>query len=117
MKKLITLLIILIPFCELKAQNKHYEFTVVKPESDINVFFDLEYMVVGNPYGAQFTTEHKDRKYRFSFSHGTVARNNEYLVLWPKKAGNGVISIYEFVHKEYFLVKEIPIAIIDIKGQ
>ncbi|MBW6483399.1 MAG: hypothetical protein K0B10_10105 [Vicingaceae bacterium] len=114
MKKIIILLIILIAFCELKAQNKHYEFTVVKPESDINVILDTDYMIVKENYAAQFTQTDKNRKYRFSFTHGTIEQKDKLIYIFPNKTGEGSIIIYEVVGKDNVLVKEI---IIDIYNE
>lgn len=109
MKKIIALLIILIALGELKAQNKHYEFTVVKPESNINVVLDTDYMIVKENYAAQFTQADKNRKYRFSFTHGTIEKKDKLIYIFPNKTGEGSIIIYEVVGKENILVKEITI--------
>ena len=110
MKKLITLLIILIAFCELKAQNKQYEFIVEKQDVGVDIIID-EYFVVGWKRELKFTTKNKNKKYRFTFTHGTIEQKDKLIYVVPNKTGEGIIKVYEVVGKENKLIKEITIDI------
>ena len=109
MKKIITLLVILIAFCELKAQNKQLEFNVEKPNSDINLTFEEDYMINKRKSVLQFTAKQKHKKYRFTFTHGTIEQKDAMLYVVPNKTGEGIIKVYEVNGKKNSLVKEMTI--------
>lgn len=101
MKKIITLLVILIAFCELKAQNKQLEFTVEKSDVGVDIIID-EYLVVGWKRELKFTIKNKNKQYRFTFTHGTIEQKNQVLLLNPNKTGEGIIEVYELIEKSIY---------------
>ena len=112
MKKIITLLIILIALGELKAQNKQYEFNVEKPDIGVDIIID-ENLVVEWKYELKLITKYKNKKYRFTFTHGTIEQKNQLLLLNPNKTGEGIIKIYELIEKKYLLVKEVVVDVFE----
>lgn len=113
MKKIIVLLITLVAFGELKAQNKQLEFTVEKPDVGVDIIID-EYLVVGWKRELKFTTKNKNKQYRFTFTHGTIEQKEQILLLNPNKTGEGIIKIYELIEKKYILVKEVVVDIFEM---
>jgi len=113
MKKIIVLLITLVAFGELKAQNKQLEFTVEKPDVGVDIIID-EYLVVGWKYELKLITKYKNKKYRFTFTHGTIEQKGQILLMNPNKTGEGIIKVYELIGKKYLLVKEITIDIFEM---
>lgn len=116
MKKTLSILILLIAFCELKAQNKQYEFNVEKPDVGVDIIID-EYLVVGWKRELKFTTKNKSKQYRFTFTHGTIEQKEQLLLLNPNKTGEGIIKVYELIEKKYLLVKEVVVDVFEIPAR
>ncbi len=112
MKKTLSILILLIAFCELKAQNKQLEFNVEKPDVGVDIIID-ENLVVGWKYELKLITKYKNKKYRFTFTHGTIEQKNQVLLLNPDKTGEGTIKVYELIEKKYKLVKEVVVDVFE----
>lgn len=112
MKKIITLLIILIAFCELKAQNKQLEFNVEKPDVGVDIIIDKN-LVVGWEFELKLITKYKNKKYRFTFTHGTIEQKEQVLLVHPDKTGEGTIKVYELIEKKYKLVKEVVVDVFE----
>lgn len=112
MKKTLSILILLIAFCELKAQNKQLEFNVEKPDVGVDIIID-ENLVVGWEFELKLITKYKNKKYRFTFTHGTIEQKNQVLLLNPDKTGEGTIKVYELIEKKYKLVKEVVVDVFE----
>lgn len=112
MKKILSLLIVLIAFCELKAQNKQHEFVVEKPDIGVDIIID-EHPIVGYKKELKLTTKDKNKKYRYTFTHGTIEQKEQVLLIHPDKTGEGTIKVYELIEKKYKLVKEVTVDIFE----